>query len=249
VSGLLARGAHADAVALRLAAARGHTSCCDALLPVVLPAGAAPPSEPWLAQALKLSAARGHEEVLRTLCAHPPARAALPACGGAAVRAACALRGADKPATGADSGLRERLIACLCEAGAPADYVEPGGDGTTGLHLAAAAGLAVTSKLLLAAGADASRASAAGLTAADVAQRAGHDELAALLVRERVPRKATALPPLAGLAGLPTASPAAPLPAVVAPANGAYAHSLKPLEPLARPITLKALEPGTAAAG
>ena len=185
VSGLLARGAARDPLALMLSASRGHTSCCEALLQAVLPPdgsapadGAAAPSK-WLAEALTLSAQRGHEGVIKALAAHPLTRQAVPECGGAAVRAACALRGGDAPSSGEGSGLRERIVACLCDAGAPTDFVPEGSnDGSTALHIAAGKGLATTVSLLLAAGADAAKLNAAGDSAAELARRAGHEQLA-----------------------------------------------------------------------
>ena len=140
----------------------------------------------------------------------------MPSAGGAAVRAACGIKGRDLPASGEGSGLRERVVACLCEAGAPVDYVPDAADGSTALHLAASKGLENTVTLLLAAGADASRPNLAGESAADVAKRGGHEELAGALSRERaLGRRPTALPPLNGAKALPDA------------ANGS-----KPLEPI-----------------
>ena len=172
--GLLARGASADVAALTFAAAQGHATCCEALLPALLPVGTAlgETDAPWLSEALAAAAARGHEAAVRALCAHPPARAAVSLRGGAAVRATCALRNSEQ---------QERVLACLCEAGAPADYVLPDGDATTGLHLAASKGREAVVRQLLSAGADPGRVDSAGDTPAEVARRAGHADVAALL--------------------------------------------------------------------
>ena len=250
---LLTRGAPADPHAACLAAAQGHAAVLQQLVPrLPSPLGAAEAgaaagaasdatgeaggeggansSCEWLREALSRAAGRGHEDAVRTLCS--ACASAISATGGDALLAACALRGrGDAPASGEGSGLRERLVACLLEAGAPPDVTNDAGN--TPLHLAASRGLSTVAALLLGAGAPASRANLDEQRPADSARVAGHEEMAAMLAQRAPPASSsgrTALPPIANGAPPPslglTGAPPVPSPikgAVLPPLNGVAA--------------------------
>ena len=185
VTGLVAAGAPLEPDALRLAAARGHAAACSALLPAV---GVEASSLEARRAALAAAAAAGHENVVGLLCTDPSlvlATTTAPAAdagvsGGAAVRCACELRGADAPAEGEGSGKRERVLRLLAEGGVPLSEPDPS-TGSTALHLAACRGLSHAVGVLLGAGAYAAARDGRGETPADLARAAGHEELAAIL--------------------------------------------------------------------
>ena len=95
------------------------------------------------------------------------------------MRAACALRGADGPASGTGSGVRERIVKLLLDSGLSTDAADA--QGNTPLHLAASRGLSTVCELLLNAGANASACNGRAETPSDLAQAAAHEQLAARL--------------------------------------------------------------------
>ena len=150
VEKLLARGVVADARSLVLAASRGHSAVCACLLgPLTIATD--PDTAEALREALAAAAAHGHESTVRVLCAQPTVLAAAASTAAApldAVRAACMLRGADAPASGEASGLRERIVELLLDGGLPTDTADA--HGNTPLHLAAGKGLSTVVHMLLA---------------------------------------------------------------------------------------------------
>jgi ankyrin repeat protein len=200
---LLRRGVPPEPEALTLAAAHGHAEVCSLLLATALAtaaatataaaaaaatAAAAPEAGALDAGAALLAAVRhGHAAAARVLLGSPDGAAATPAAaaeagavaGAEALWAVCSLpKALAKPAPGSASSPQVELAELLCAAGAPVNQAAE--DGTTPLHLAARAGHAELSRVLLRCGADAS-ATVDGSTAAELAQQAGHDALAAEL--------------------------------------------------------------------
>ena len=253
VSLLLTKGAPADPSALVLAAKQGQAQACAVLLPALLalpppPTTAGATYLPWLSEALAAAAARGHESAVQVLCASggaaassdsPALRAAAAAAGGAALCAACGLSGADAPASGEGSGVRERIVSCLCDLNVPTNAATDGG-GNAPLHLAAAKGLATVVSLLLSIpSADPSRPNSAGLKPDEIARAAGHEELAETLARERATRQPrppsgrSSLPPLGGGGGGVTPGGGIPpLAGIAATANGTSQFASVPASPL-----------------
>ena len=189
---LLRRGVPPEPEALTLAAARGHADVCSLLLATATGTGtgtgtatAAPEAGALDAGAALLAAARhGHVAAARVLLSSPDGAAATPAAaaeagavaGAEALWAVCSLpKALAKPAPGSASSPQAELAELLCAAGAPVNQAAE--DGTTPLHLAARAGHAELSRVLLRRGADAS-ATVDGSTAAELAQQAGHGALA-----------------------------------------------------------------------
>ena len=84
---------------------------------------------------------------------------------------------------GADAAAREprlaEALAAILERGVEVNAAAA--DGTTALHLAAAAGFRESCRVLLQNGADRGQKNAAGATAIDAAKGGGHDQLAAFI--------------------------------------------------------------------
>ena len=189
---LLQRGVPPGPEALTLAAAHGHAEVCSLLLGTATAtdtaagtAATATEATALDAGAALLAAARhGHVAAARVLLGSPHGAAEAGAVPGAvagaeALWAVCSLpKALAKPAPGSASSPQVELAELLCAAGAPVSQAAE--DGTTPLHLAARAGHAELSRVLLRCGADAS-ATVDGSTAAELAQQAGHDALAAEL--------------------------------------------------------------------
>ena len=185
---LLQRGVPPGPEVLTLAAAHGHAEVCSLLLDTATATATAtatgtPEATALDAGAALLAAARhGHVAAARVLLGSPDGAAANPAsavAGAEALWAVCSLpKALAKPAPGSASSPQVELAELLCAAGAPVNQAAE--DGTTPLHLAARAGHAELSRVLLRCGADAS-ATVDGSTAAELAQQAGHDALAAEL--------------------------------------------------------------------
>lgn len=176
---LLASGARVEPTALSLGASRGHAEVCSQLLPAL---GTSEQAHEARRRALADAAKRGHEDVLVVLCDDPEVVAAtlMAEGGGAAVRLACELRGADAPSSGEGSGKRERIVRLLAETGVPLSEPDAA-SGNTALHLAASRGLTNTTSVLLGAGADAAVRNGRGESAADLASAAAHEALAETL--------------------------------------------------------------------
>jgi hypothetical protein len=130
VERLLAGGATLEPDALVLAATRGHEKVCGALVAALAPTdGEVRPGFAEAAcKALAAAVGRAHERVVSTLCGSLAVQDAAAAGGGAAMRVACGLSGADGPASGEGSGVRERIVQMLAGSSVSTDGADADGN-------------------------------------------------------------------------------------------------------------------------